>query len=87
MGKKKDYNAIQHCSVEKRSCYIKANLFFDKDARLDDKGISETIIFLEWDIVQLILSGGMRKNWSFLYLSYLYFLLIYDVTFFFKCSK
>lgn len=47
MGKKKDYNAIEHCSVEKRSCYTKANFFFDKDARWDDDGISETVMFLE----------------------------------------
>lgn len=47
MGKKKVYNANQHCYVEKRSCHTKPNLFFDKVASLDDKGISETVIFLE----------------------------------------
>lgn len=43
-------NVNQHCFVVKRSCHTKLNLVFDKIARLDDKGISKIVIFLEQDI-------------------------------------
>lgn len=34
----------------KKGLVTKFNLFFDKVARLYDEGISETVMFLEWDI-------------------------------------
>lgn len=49
MDKEEKY-VNQHCSVEKRSCHTKPNLYFVKNAQLDVKGTSQDAIFLEWGI-------------------------------------